>query len=86
MQNDDEAFSENAHNSYTAPYILIKSCILIHFFKKKMAGKMTEKRKKRKKNIDQARIRTTVCQAIGLQESLLDHSVITCCVLPGNGY
>ena len=25
------SFSENAHNSWTAPYILIKCCILLHF-------------------------------------------------------
>ena len=47
-----------------------------------LAGKITKKREKikRKGNGDDW-IRSTVCQAVGLQESLLDQSAITCCIL-----
>ena len=48
----------------------------------KLVGKMREKKKNRKtKNIGHTSIRTTVGQAVGLYESILDHSASICCIL-----
>ena len=67
------SYSGNVHSSWTAPYILVQLCILIHFFE-------IDSENDKVKNVSHAWIRTTVRYAVGLHESVLDHSVTTYCI------